>query len=212
MEDLKKESKEEAQNKFVMATLKLLKGMFGKNGGENGNFYDLSNLNLDNSNLPNSLKENKMAENAIDIHRDILSMVNDFSEKNKDELSKAISENRLSDVSNLIKNDLVNNIQIYIDSFEMDEGVLSDPLRRVPQYRQGIIDNIDAVFSDELSGSVELRGLVNNAIESKVSDPSLSHNETTGTSPRVEYSLEVSNEVRNEMMADVPSLPTPSAS
>jgi hypothetical protein len=202
MEGLSNESKEESQNKLVMAILKLLKSLFGKNGNENDNSYNLSDLNSDNNNLPNSLKGNKIAEKAIDIHRDVLALINDFSEKNKAELSSAVSENRLSDVSKLVRGGLVDNINIYLDSLQMDDSILSDPLRRVPKYRQDIIDNINSVFSDDFSDSLELRGIVNNSIDSKIGIPAISHNEHIGKSPREDYSLDVSDEVRNEMMAE----------
>jgi hypothetical protein len=197
-------TQKEIQDNLLKAILRFLKDIF-KGGKGATKPLPAEHLVSDND-LPVTLANNPIAKQMVEMHNDSIKLVSDFARDNWDQLSSAIEQNKLSEVGELVKSQLIPNINTYLDTIEIPDEVMSNPLRRIPEYRDSIVDRIDEVFDRELSASGGLRNIINNNFKSTLSEPSLSHSEEIGLSPREENIVEISKEVELEMNSKVPTI------
>ncbi len=151
---------------------------------------------------------NDIAKEAIEDNKACLSLINDFIQENKDELTDLIEKNKLNDVSDMIKSDLMPNIETYLATKELSDETKSNPLRRLDDYRHEIMDNVNAAFKSEFEGIGNVVDRVSENLDKKMTVPNHSHNEALNISPRTEPSKEVSRETQREMLKDAPTTPS----
>jgi len=196
----------EGKENFLQSLMKLLKNLFSaKRNNQPFNIPDKKTIN--NGKLGLNKFSNEIAQELIEDHSAIFELTKDFIGNNEDRLASLLEKNRLNDAKEMVKSELLPNVEAYFESKELSDGVASNPMRRVEEYRHKIFDDVNAVISEENDGVSDLLKQTTKNLDTKLSEPSMSHNESLEKSPRHEMSKEISKETIREMTADVPEIP-----
>lgn len=163
-------------------------------------------IDIANQQLNNELGENEIASELIADHNAVLDMTMKFVEENHDKISSLVESNKLNSVREMIREDLIENIDAHFTTKEMSDEAKSHPLRRMDGFRQDIIDTVDVCFGCNLEGSDDLLKGISEIFDKDMAEPNYSHSESIKDSPRMERSNEISKETEMEMTAESPQL------